>query len=159
MYRQTAFLLFSLQIIGRPFLPPYWALGFHLCRWGYNSSKTTWDVVKRMRRFGVPHDVQWNDIDYMHAHLDFTYNHTTFASLPQMVDDLHAHNQKYIMIVARCFNSMRLIERDVCFFLSIRIPVLVTSSRGVRTRRTIEASRWESSSTYQRPRGVLFWAR
>eukprot|EP00118_Oscarella_pearsei_P003129 m.13084 g.13084 ORF g.13084 m.13084 type:complete len:957 (+) comp24471_c0_seq2:156-3026(+) len=88
-----------IEVIGRPILPPYWALGFHLCRWGYNSSNNTWDVVKAMRDNGIPQDVQWNDIDYMHVHLDFTYNHTTYSSLPEMVNDLHNHGQKYIMIV------------------------------------------------------------
>ena len=24
------------EAVGRYYVPPYWALGFHLCRWGYN---------------------------------------------------------------------------------------------------------------------------
>ncbi len=55
-----------LEVIGRPYMPPYWALGFHLCRWGYRGAGPgTAAVVERMRAAGIPHDVQWNDIDYM----------------------------------------------------------------------------------------------
>lgn len=42
------------QVVGRPFFPPYWSLGFHLCRWGYDSANNTWDVVKKMRELEVP---------------------------------------------------------------------------------------------------------
>lgn len=51
-----------------------------------------------MRGRGIPQDTQWNDIDYMNAYLDFTYNHTSFRELPQLVDDLHAHGQRYVVI-------------------------------------------------------------
>jgi lysosomal alpha-glucosidase len=42
------------SIIGRPFFPPYWALGFHLCRWGYDSLNNTAAVVENMRKYGIP---------------------------------------------------------------------------------------------------------
>lgn len=45
---------FFFQLIGRPYFPPYWALGFHLCRWGYRSANKTWAVVKRMRELQIP---------------------------------------------------------------------------------------------------------
>lgn len=40
--------------LGKPAMPIYWALGYHLCRWGYKSSNKTWDVVKEMRNYGIP---------------------------------------------------------------------------------------------------------
>ena len=42
------------EVVGRPFLPPYWGLGFHLCRYGYGSSETTWEVVMQMREANIP---------------------------------------------------------------------------------------------------------
>lgn len=88
-----------LEVVGRPAMPIYWALGYHLCRWGYQTSNTTWEVVKSMRNYGIPQDVQWNDIDYMDRFLDFTYDPVNFESLPEMVKDLHAHDQRYVMIL------------------------------------------------------------
>ena len=45
------------DLIGRPHLPPYWAFGFHLCRWGYGSAEETWEVVKRTRLINFPQEV------------------------------------------------------------------------------------------------------
>lgn len=88
-----------LDVVGHPAMPVYWALGYHLCRWGYQTSNATWDVVKSMRNYGVPQDVQWNDIDYMDRFLDFTYDPEHFNTLPDLVKDLHAHDQRYVMIL------------------------------------------------------------
>jgi len=87
------------QVIGKPSLPPYWGLGFHICRWGYTSANDTWSYVNRTRNALIPQDVQWNDLDYTSNFLDFTYNKTTFSNLPNMVQDLHANDQKYVMII------------------------------------------------------------
>ena len=35
----------------------------------------------------------------MRAHLDWTYDKDQFGTLPQIVDDLHANGQHYIMII------------------------------------------------------------
>ncbi|KAK5599029.1 hypothetical protein CRENBAI_026830 [Crenichthys baileyi] len=87
------------DVIGHPAMPIYWALGYHLCRWGYKTSNATWEVVKNMRNNGIPQDVQWNDIDYMDQAKDFTFDPANFNTLPDLVRDLHAHNQTYVMIL------------------------------------------------------------
>uniref|UniRef100_A0A7N6BX32 P-type domain-containing protein n=1 Tax=Anabas testudineus TaxID=64144 RepID=A0A7N6BX32_ANATE len=87
------------DVIGHPAMPIYWALGYHLCRWGYKTSDATWEVVKSMRNYKIPQDVQWNDIDYMSQYMDFTFDSTNFATLPDLVKDLHTHNQRYVMIL------------------------------------------------------------
>lgn len=46
-----------------------------------------------------PQDVQWNDIDYMEHFLDFTFDSAKFDTLPDLVKDLHAHDQRYVMIL------------------------------------------------------------
>ncbi|NXE37801.1 LYAG glucosidase, partial [Ptilorrhoa leucosticta] len=87
------------QVIGFPAMPPLWALGFHLCRWGYGSSNETWQTVRAMRNYQIPQDAQWNDIDYMDGYRDFTLDSQKFASLPSLVQDLHKHGQRYVMIL------------------------------------------------------------
>lgn len=47
----------------------------------------------------ISQDVQWNDIDYMDQFMDFTFDSTKFATLPDLVKDLHAHDQRYVMIL------------------------------------------------------------
>ncbi|XP_019633183.1 PREDICTED: lysosomal alpha-glucosidase-like isoform X6 [Branchiostoma belcheri] len=87
------------DVIGYPMMPPYWALGFHLCRWGYGSANRTLDIAQKMRNAGIPQDTQWNDIDYMQSHLDWTRDEAKFSELPAVVKNLHEHGQHYIMIV------------------------------------------------------------
>ncbi|XP_053711652.1 lysosomal alpha-glucosidase [Synchiropus splendidus] len=95
------------DVIGRPAMPVYWALGYHLCRWGFNSSEATLEVARRMRSEGVPQDAMWNDIDYMDQFLDFTYDPNKFASLPAMVKDLHGHDQRYVIILDPGISSVQ----------------------------------------------------
>ncbi len=85
-------------IIGKPRMPVYWSLGFHLCRWGYGSLNATEAVVAALASYGIPQDTQWNDIDYMRSYLDFTYDPVAYAGLPDFVARLHADGMHYTMI-------------------------------------------------------------
>ncbi|XP_072339593.1 lysosomal alpha-glucosidase [Scyliorhinus torazame] len=88
-----------MDVIGYPIMPPYWSLGFHLCRWGYWSTNITRQVVENMTKANMPQDVQWNDLDYMDQKKDFTYNLQNFGDYEQMVKEFHQRGLKYIMIV------------------------------------------------------------
>ena len=46
-------------VIGRPHVPPYWALGYHLCRWGYGGSAGMKEVIDRNRALGIPYVSVW----------------------------------------------------------------------------------------------------
>ncbi|XP_077980434.1 lysosomal alpha-glucosidase-like [Glandiceps talaboti] len=87
------------EVIGRAYMPPYWSLGYHLCRWGYKSANRTMQVVQSMRKAGIPQDTQWNDIDYMDKHLDWQLDPATFSNLPDVIKDIHAHGQHYMNLV------------------------------------------------------------
>lgn len=87
------------EVIGRPFLPPYWSLGYHQCKYGYKSLNKTKAVWQRTRDAGIPFDVQWNDIDYMEENKDFTYDLIHFRELPEFVQQLHEVGMHYVPIV------------------------------------------------------------
>lgn len=79
--------------------PPFWSLGFHLCKYGYGSLNETRAVTMRTRKAGIPFDVQWNDIDYMTKQNDFTYDAVKYQGLPRFVEELHEMGLHYIPII------------------------------------------------------------
>ncbi|XP_014441942.1 LOW QUALITY PROTEIN: maltase-glucoamylase, intestinal [Tupaia chinensis] len=88
-----------LELIGRPALPSYWALGFHLSRYDYGTLENMKEVVERNRAAQLPYDVQHADIDYMDERKDFTYDPVAFSGLPEFVKELHNNGQKLVIIV------------------------------------------------------------
>nr|XP_022286839.1 maltase-glucoamylase, intestinal-like [Crassostrea virginica] len=88
-----------IHAIGRPPMPPYWALGFHICRWGYGDLTEMKRVHEGNVAADIPFDTQWGDIDYMYKKFDFTYDRTTFAGLPQFVNEVHDKRKKFVVIV------------------------------------------------------------
>uniref|UniRef100_A0A8C5KMD1 Lysosomal alpha-glucosidase n=1 Tax=Jaculus jaculus TaxID=51337 RepID=A0A8C5KMD1_JACJA len=94
-----------LDVVGYPFMPPYWGLGFHLCRWGYSSTAVIRQVVENMTKAHFPLDVQWNDLDYMDAGRDFTFNLDGFADFPDTVRQLQRGGRHYVMIVDPAISS------------------------------------------------------
>uniref|UniRef100_A0A8P0TBI0 Maltase-glucoamylase n=1 Tax=Canis lupus familiaris TaxID=9615 RepID=A0A8P0TBI0_CANLF len=88
-----------LELIGRPALPSYWALGFHLSRYDYGTLESMREVVQRNRVARLPYDVQHADIDYMHERKDFTYDPVNYKGFPEFVKELHNNSQKLVIIV------------------------------------------------------------
>lgn len=100
--------------VGRPLMPPYWALGFQLSRWGYQNLSHVQEVVRRNREAGIPQDVQYGDIDYMESKLDFTYDKISYDGLPEFVNELHQNGQKYIIILDHGIGcDQKLIDKEL----------------------------------------------
>uniref|UniRef100_A0A670IDX3 Maltase n=1 Tax=Podarcis muralis TaxID=64176 RepID=A0A670IDX3_PODMU len=85
-------------LIGRPVMPPYWSLGFQLCRYGYGNDTEISDLYDAMRAAKIPYDVQYADIDYMERQLDFTIG-PEFSKLPALVDKMKLDGMRFIIIL------------------------------------------------------------
>ncbi|KAA3676606.1 lysosomal alpha-glucosidase [Paragonimus westermani] len=89
------------DLIGHPPLPPYWSLGFHLCRYGYRNLEEVAQTVKRNMDAGIPIEAQWVDIDYMDQHKIWSVDPVNFADLGNFIrDTLHKrYGIKSVLIV------------------------------------------------------------
>jgi len=88
-------------LLGPAVLVPYWALGWHQCRWGYNSLTDLQTVVQNYQSNVIPLDVMWTDINYMLSWYDFTLDTSRYPqpAFSNWVDYLHSINMKFVPIV------------------------------------------------------------
>ena len=89
------------QIAGYPAMGPYWGLGFHQCRYGYQDVFNVAEVAYNYSQANIPLETMWTDIDYMDGRKDFTLDPLRFPlhKMQQLVSHLHAHDQHYILMV------------------------------------------------------------
>ncbi|KAG0253564.1 hypothetical protein BG011_006309 [Mortierella polycephala] len=89
------------EVIGRPHMPPAWALGFHQSRYGYSSINEVEEVVRQYAANKLPLDGLWLDIDYMDQYRDFTYDETRYpqARMKNLASNLATNNQSMILII------------------------------------------------------------
>ncbi|CAF1225575.1 unnamed protein product [Adineta ricciae] len=92
-------------VIGNPFMPPYWALGFQLCRYGYDTLENMKAAMQRTLNAKIPIDVQYGDIDYFRQQLDFTWDKIRFKDLPEYIDWLHRQGMRFITILDPAIDS------------------------------------------------------
>uniref|UniRef100_A0A673T1Y8 Maltase n=1 Tax=Suricata suricatta TaxID=37032 RepID=A0A673T1Y8_SURSU len=88
-----------LELIGRPFLPPYWSLGFQLSRRNYGGIDGLKRVVKRNHEAEIPYDVQYSDIDYMEGGKDFTFDNKAYPNLNNFSGELQKQGMKYVIMM------------------------------------------------------------
>ncbi|CAG4950910.1 unnamed protein product [Colias eurytheme] len=145
------------EIIGKPFMPPYWALGFHLCKYNYGSLNVTRDVWKKNRDAGIPFDVQWNDLDYMKNANDFTYDTDKFAGLPEFVKELHDAGMHYVMLFDPGVSASEKAGEYPPFDRGLEMNVFIKNS----TDQPFVAKVWNKVSTvwpdFTHPNASAYW--
>ena len=88
-------------LVGFPVLTPYWSLGYHQSRWGYNNLSDLQNVVTKFNQYRIPLDVLWTDIDYMLDFKDFTIDpdRYNYAQLTKFIDSLHNAGRRFVPIM------------------------------------------------------------
>jgi alpha-glucosidase len=76
------------SLVGRTFLPPAWALGFHQSRWSYKTDRAVLEVARRFRALDLPADVIHLDIHYMDRYRVFTWHPRRFPQPAAMHREL-----------------------------------------------------------------------
>ncbi len=87
------------QLTGRMPLPPKWALGYHQCRWSYESENVVRELAKEFRQRRIPCDVIHLDIDYMQGYRVFTWSPQRFPNPAKLISDLVEDGFKTVTII------------------------------------------------------------
>ncbi|KAI1858944.1 uncharacterized protein JN550_012302 [Neoarthrinium moseri] len=91
----------QLGVIKTPVMQPYWALGFHQVRWGYQNWSVLQDVIDNYAAANIQLEAIWNDLDYLLQYRDFTNDPNTYP-IPEgreFLARLHANGQYWMPIV------------------------------------------------------------
>ncbi|XP_064482599.1 lysosomal alpha-glucosidase-like [Ornithodoros turicata] len=85
-----------LDLVGRPAMPPYWGLGYHLSSSGYKSITNVENVLKRNVAQDIFVEAMWNDIEYFKDMFAFTLS-DSFEGIRAFLENLHKGNRHYVM--------------------------------------------------------------
>ncbi len=89
------------RIIGKPFLPPLWALGWHQSKKCLKTVEDYKSVIESYNKYRIPLDAQWGDADYMNQFRDFTVDFENFGNLTSYTRDFlkKKNNIKFVPVI------------------------------------------------------------
>ena len=87
------------QLIGRSYIPPFWAFGYGQSRWGYKAEEDIRSVAEQYKKAGIPLDSIYLDIDYMERYKDFTVDKECFPDLEKLASDMKERGIHLVPII------------------------------------------------------------
>ena len=87
------------HLIGKSYIPPKWAFGYHQSRWFYKCEEDFRDIARRYREAGIPLDAIYMDIDYMDGYASFTIDRDRFPHFEQLVADMKDEGVHLVPII------------------------------------------------------------
>ncbi len=87
------------QLTGTPELPPLWALGYQQSKWSYYPEEKVKEITDKFRKYCVPCDAIYLDIDYMDGFRCFTWDKSKFPDPKKMVSELNEKGFKTVVII------------------------------------------------------------
>lgn len=93
------------KIIGKPYLPPLWALGYHHGKTGFKNIGELKTLLNKFTSFNIPLDGLWVDTDILENHENFNIDNNRFVNLSLFVEtDLHSRNIHFVPTTKAGFN-------------------------------------------------------
>ncbi len=86
-------------LTGRTPLPQLWTLGYHQCRWGYESAEDIRNVAHGMRENRIPCESVQYDIDYMDGFRVFTWDEKHYGKKGELFKELSKDGFKPVVII------------------------------------------------------------
>ncbi|KAL1129226.1 hypothetical protein AAG570_013755 [Ranatra chinensis] len=138
-------------------IPPYWALGFHLCRFGYKSLADVEKIWNQTVEAGIPLDTQWADLDYMKNRNDFTLD-DKFKGLDKFVDKLHKKGMHFVPLVDPGISGSETPGTYPPYDDGMNLKIFVMDSSG---KKPFIGKVWNSKTTlfpdFTHPRIIEYW--
>jgi alpha-glucosidase (family GH31 glycosyl hydrolase) len=129
-------------------MPPKWALGYHQCRWSYETADRILAVAKGFRSRSIPCDTIWvpayhhlsvgqprvdmsvvvrkADIDYMALFRCFTFDPKAFPNPKELCDTLHKMNMHAVFMMYVDTTPHHHSSRDVRYLTRMRVCASVS---------------------------------
>lgn len=81
-------------------VPPLTHLGFHYCKWEYNTAQMLIERNQNFTKFGFPVDVLWSDIEYSENKQYFVFNQTVWpqTAINRLNNEIEQQGRKMVLI-------------------------------------------------------------
>lgn len=86
-------------LTGNPGLPQLFSLGYHQCRWNYNSEEDVLDITAKFDGYKVPYDTIWLDVEYADMKKYFTWDPDNFAHPQEMLRKLDHTGRNLVVLI------------------------------------------------------------
>lgn len=87
------------ELVGTPFIPPRWALGYHQSRYSYEDAAEIRELVRRFRREKIPCDAVYMDIDYMPKYKVFEIDEQKFPKFGAFASEMAESGVQLVPII------------------------------------------------------------
>lgn len=87
------------KLTGTLTMPPLASLGYHQCRWNYDTSEDVLTVDEQMEKNNIPYDFIWLDVEYTDKKKYFTWDDATFPDPHQLLEKLYKNKRQLVTII------------------------------------------------------------
>ena len=142
-------------LLGIPTLPPFWSLGNHQSRYGYKDFEEFKSVYELYKKYEIPIDTMWLDIDAMDNYEVFTIN-SKFKQISSYVqDEIHKDGGKFVPIVDLGFSCEN--KNNPLIQLGNSLNIFITSNF---TKKPLVSKVWPGKAVFpdfMNPKISEFW--